>query len=114
MTGLIKRGDRGSGGPKVDFAAGAVSVGAGPAPSGGVDVRLARYDPRTIEVDVRRGENAGRRLPHKDVVREMILLGHWRGEAATFALPPAREPGLGEAAIVHASGAGPILAAAKR
>jgi hypothetical protein len=114
LTRLVKRGDRGSGGPKVDFAAGAVSVGAGLAPSDGADVWLARYDPRTIEVDVRRGENAGRRLAHKNVVREMILLGHWRGEAAIFALPPVREPGLADAAIVQATGAGPILAAAKR
>jgi hypothetical protein len=26
-------------------------------------------------------------LPHKDVVREMILLGQWRGEAAIFPVP---------------------------
>ncbi len=58
------------------------AVGAGAAPSGGADVWLARYIPRTVEVAIPRGENAGHTLPYKDVVREMILLGKWRGEAA--------------------------------
>ena len=66
-----------------------------------------------VEVTIPRGENAGHTLPYKDVVREMVLLGHWRGEAATFSVP-AGDPTLAEAAIVQADGAGPILAAAKR
>ena len=41
-------------------------------------------------------------------------LGKWRGEAATFPVPARSDPGLAEAAIVQANGAGPILAAAKR
>ena len=57
---------------------------AGRAPAGGADVWLARYIPRTVEVAIPRGENAGRTLPYKDVVREMVLLGKWRGEAATL------------------------------
>jgi hypothetical protein len=114
LAGLMSRGDRGGGGPDVHFATGAVSIGAGATPAGGADVWLARYDPRVIEVAVRRGENAGRTLPHKDVVREMIRLGDWRGRAETFALPAAGEPGLTEAVLVQASGAGPVLAAAKR
>jgi hypothetical protein len=114
LAGLMSRGDRGSGGPKVDFAGGAVTVGAGAAPAGGAEVWLARYDPRTVEVAVLRGENAGHTLPYKDVVREMILLGHWRGEAASFPLPGASEQGLAEAAIVQGDGCGPVLAAAKR
>ena len=62
---------------------------------------------------VRHGENSGRMLPHKDVVREMILLGQWRGEAAIFPVP-ASEPEIAEAAIVQAAESGPILVAAKR
>ncbi len=110
---LMSKGDRGAGGPEVHFAGRAVSVGAGAPPAGGADVWLARYDPRIVEVAVRRGENAGRTLPHKDVVREMILLGHWRGAAENFPLPAGGEPGLADAVIVQAAGAGPILAAAK-
>ena len=113
LAALIQRGDRGAAGPEIGFAGGAVSVGAGTAPSGGCEVWLARYDPRTVEVAVKRGENAGRTLPHKDVVHDMVLLGHWRGVAASFPLPGG-EPGLADAVIVQASGAGPILAAEKR
>ena len=109
----MSRGDRGAGGPSVGFSGGAVTVGAGAAPAGGADVWLARYIPHTVEVTIPRGENAGHTLPYKHVVREMVLLGKWRGEAATFPVPGG-DPGLAEAAIVQASGAGPILAAAKR
>ncbi len=70
--------------------------------------------PDAVEVAIPRGENAGRTLPYKDVVRDMVLIGHWHGEAATFPLPAGGEPGLAEAAIVQGAGAGPILAAARR
>ena len=91
-----------------------MSVAAGAAPAGGADVWLARYIPHAVEVAIPRGENAGHTLPYKHVVREMVLLGKWRGEAATFPVPAGSDPGLAEAAIVQADGAGPILAAAKR
>jgi hypothetical protein len=114
LQGLMSRADRGSGGPSVGFGGGAVTVGAGDPPSGGADVWLARYIPRTVEVAIPRGENAGHTLPYKDVVREMILLGKWRGEAATFPLPRGGDGGLAEAAIVQGSGCGPVIAAARR
>jgi hypothetical protein len=114
LAALMSRGDRGPAGPEVSFSGRAVSVGAGAAPASGADVWLARYDPRTVEVAVLRGENAGRTLPHKDVVHEMILLGHWHGQATTFPAPAEAGTGLAEAAIVQTAGAGPILAAARR
>jgi hypothetical protein len=114
LAGLMSRGDRGAGGPSIGFSGGAVTVGAGSAPAGGADVWLARYIPHTVEVAIPRGENGGRTLPYKDVVREMVLLGKWRGQAETFPVTGGSDPGLGEAAIVQANGAGPILAAAKR
>jgi hypothetical protein len=113
LSGLIRRGDRGAGGPDIGFSGGAVTVGAGPAPAGGADVWLARYIPRTVEVSIPRGENAGHTLPYKDVVREMILIGHWDGGAASFPLAGASGAGLAEAVIVQGAGSGPILAAAK-
>ena len=114
LAGLMSRGDRGAGGPSVGISGGTVTVGAGRAPAGGADVWLARYIPRTVEVTIPRGENAGHTLPYKDIVREMVLLGKWRGEAASFPVPSGSDPGLAEAAIVQANGAGAILAAAKR
>ena len=114
LAGLMSRGERGSGGPSVGFSGGAVTVGAGNAPAGGADVWLARYIPHTVEVAIARGENAGRTLPYKDVVRELMLIGHWKGEAATFPLPGGSDAGLAEAALVQGPGCGPILAAARR
>jgi hypothetical protein len=114
LATLISRGDRGARGPRVGFSGEAVTVGRGAAPAGGADVWLARYIPHTVDVTIPRGENAGHTLPYKHVVREMILLGKWRGEAATFPVPGGSDPGLAEAVLVQANGAGPILAAAKR
>jgi hypothetical protein len=114
LAELMSRGDRGAGGPSIGFSGEAVTVGRGAAPAGGADVWLARYIPHAVEVEIPRGENAGHTLPYQHVVREMVLIGRWRGEAATFPAPGASEPGLAEAAIVQTSGAGPILAAAKR
>ena len=114
LAALISRGDRGSGGPSVGFSGKAVTVGRGAAPAGGADVWLARYIPRTVEVAIPRGENAGHTLPYRHVVREMVPLGKWKGEAATFSVPGGSDSSLAEAAIVQASGSGPIIAAAKR
>jgi hypothetical protein len=114
LQGLMSRGDRGGGGPNVGFSGGAVTVGAGAAPTGGADVWLARYIPHTVEVAITRGENAGHTLPYKDVVRELVLLGKWRGEAASFPVPGGGDAGLAEAAIVQGSSCGPIVAAARK
>jgi hypothetical protein len=113
MGELAERADRGAAGPEARIEPGAATIGAGAAPPRGADVWLVRYDPRVIEIAVRRGENAGRTLAHKNVVRELILLGRWNGEAERLALPAASISGLADAVLVQASGAGPILAAAK-
>ena len=88
-----------------------VVVGGGPAPRDGADIWLVSYDPRSVEVPIRRGENGGRTLPHKNVVHDLALLGRWNGTALTLPLP-AVPAGLRAAVLVQASGGGPILAAA--
>jgi hypothetical protein len=113
LASLVRRGERGAGGPSVGFYEGRVTVGAGAAPAGGADVWLARYIPHAVEVTIPRGENGGHTLPYTHVVREMVLLGKWRGEAATFPAPGG-DASLAEAAIVQGSGSGPIIAAARR
>ena len=69
-----------------------MTVGAGLRLQAGRTCGSRAYIPRTVEVAIPRGENAGHTLPYKDVVREMVLLGQWRGEAATFPLPAAASP----------------------
>ena len=61
--------------------------------------------------DVRSGENAGKRLVHANVVREMIDLGTWNGSAdeRTFAMKTAGDGGV--ALLVQQGRGGPIIAA---
>src|SRR5277367_5412219 len=108
----MNRADRTATGPAVTIAAERAEIGAAKAPQA-ADVWLVRYDPRTVEVQVRRGENAGKTLPHKNVVREMVRLGGWNGKDERFSLPTDNSA-LGAAILVQTTGAGPILAAAKR
>ena len=88
------------------------TVGAGVAPRGGADVWLVRYDPRTIRVPVKAGENTGKTLPVRNVVRSLTRLGRWDGGAAQFRYPVA-PAGLGSVVIVQSREGGPILAAAR-
>ena len=71
-----------------------------------------RYDPRTINVAVLRGENGGVTLQHRNVVREVRVLGRWTGEAASFAVPAALRAGLKVAVLVQEGAGGAIVAAA--
>ena len=87
-------------------------MGAGRAPSGGADLWIASYDPRTIQVAIRAGENGGRTLPHSNIVRQLVKVGHWNGVATAYPLPGAM-PGLATAAFLQAGRGGPVLAAIK-
>jgi hypothetical protein len=75
------------------------------------DVWLVRYDPRIVQVPIRRGENGGRTLPHRNVVHQLVKLGGWSGQAETFALPQATDPHLRTAVLLQAGPGGPILSA---
>ena len=99
--------------PGLKLETGAVAIGAGPKPAQAADVWLARYDPRTLQVAIHGGENSGKTLPHKNIVRELVRIGGWNGAAETLRLPPPHQPGLTDAVLVQLPGGGPILAAAK-
>ena len=85
-----------------------VTVAAGIAPRRGADVWLVRYDPRVIQVPVKAGENTGKTLPQRNVVRVLKRLGGWNGAAGTYDLP-ASTPGLASVILVQARDGGPIL-----
>jgi hypothetical protein len=76
-------------------------------------VWLVRYDPRSRNVPIRAGENSGRTLPHRGIVRELIKLGDWTGPSASYSLPQANERGLSSAILVQRGAGGPIIAARK-
>jgi len=96
-------------GPKIVFRNGAVGLAGGTTPTSPADVWLVRYEPRSIEVPVARGENGGRTLPHANVVRELVRLGDWNGTTEGFRLPAADRPDLKTAVLVQAPNGGPIL-----
>lgn len=97
-------------GPAISATAQSVLIGAG---EGKADVWLVRYDPRVQQVPIKAGENNGRTLPHKNIVRELKRLGEWRGAAATYAVPPTTDPALKSAILVQKPEGGAIIAAAK-
>ena len=110
LDATIAREGPAHGGPALGVTGGRLTLGAGrPAPS---TVWLVRYDPRTIAVPIRAGENEGQTLPHRDVVRALVRLGDWSGAATTFTLPAAAS-GLASAILVQQGSGGPITAARK-
>ncbi|MEE9434387.1 MAG: DUF1223 domain-containing protein [Sphingorhabdus sp.] len=98
------------GGPSISAAAGRVTVGAG---KGSADVWLVRYDPRIQNVRIRAGENTGRTIPHRNIVRRLVKLGKWSGKAASYPVPAKRSPKYRSAILVQSSGHREIIAARK-
>ena len=90
-----------------------VDVGSGKVPRGGAEVWLVRYDPREQDVVVRKGDNRGQTVVHRNVVREIKRLGAWRGRPTAYRLPAA-EDGLATAVLVQGVDGGRILGVAVR
>jgi hypothetical protein len=111
IDAALKRATLPAGGPTVTLGGGGAAV-AGAAPARPAEVWLVRYDPNVVQVPIKRGENTGKTLPHRNVVRELTRLGAWNGGAASFAVP-AGPAGLRTAVLVQAGTGGPILAAVK-
>lgn len=65
-------------------------------------------------VAIRRGENRGREISYHNVVRQMVPIGTWHGDAVTVELPASDlMAGYdGCTAILQINGAGPIIGAA--
>jgi hypothetical protein len=113
LAGLIRAGDRGAAGPAIALSGGAVAVGAGAPGAHPADVWLVRYDPRIVQVPIKRGENGGKTLPHRNVVRQLVRLGAWSGQPERLIIPAAADPVLKTAILVQAPKGGPILAAVR-
>ncbi|MBQ1543372.1 MAG: DUF1223 domain-containing protein [Caulobacteraceae bacterium] len=87
-----------------------IAVGSGPSPKGGAEVWLIRYDPHEQQVEVKRGENRGKTVVHRNVVRQLVKLGPWAGRPRTYAVPEADDDGLAAVVVVQAVKTGRILA----
>ena len=101
-----------TGGPAIDVAAGKVIVGAGKA-APKTSVWAVDYDPRNQQVAVKAGENGGRTLPHRNVVRRLTRLGDWTGARAAFALASPENAAYRTAILIQQGVGGPIVAALK-
>ncbi len=112
LRGLLAAADRGDGGPMISIGSQTVGISAGTA-GNGADVWLVRYDPRIIQVSIKRGENGGKTLPHKNIVRSLTRIARWTGRPLTLAIPPKADAAWKTAVLVQKSGGGPILAAAE-
>jgi hypothetical protein len=110
VEGLIAKAGRPVG-PDVRITPTGASIAAGAWSGVPADVWLVRYDQAVVQVPVKRGENGGQTLPHKNVVRSLTRLGDWSGRALTvsFGAAPA---GLSTAVLVQRPG-GQIVAAAR-
>jgi len=97
--------DAAAGEPRVVIAAGV--------PSGGfASVWQVLFDSRH-ETEIKRGENSGRTLVYRNVVRDMRAIGTWRGEA--LILPLALDddiPGLHLAVLLQSGDTGRIVGVA--
>lgn len=106
VDAAITRYDRGVGGPEIwsDGRTAAVQRGVGKG-----TLWLVRYDPRTIPVPISAGENGGRTIPHRNIVRQLVQVGQWTGPSARFTVPAARA-GLRTALLLQDGRGGPIIA----
>ena len=86
-----------------------VAVGSGPAPRGGGEVWLIRFDPREQEIAVKRGDNRGQTILHRNVVRELVRLGPWAGRPKLYRMPAATDDDLETVVIVQGAKGGRII-----
>ena len=91
-----------------------VDVGSGRPPKGGAEVWLVRYDPREQLVEVKAGDNRGKRVGHRNVVREIVRLGAWRGRPTAYRIRTRAEEGLKTVLLVLGAEGGRIIAVAEQ
>jgi hypothetical protein len=107
---LIRQAQRaGHNPPDMTLRRGRLAVGSGRIPSGGAEVWLIRYDPDDQAVLVKRGENRGQTVTQRNVVRQLVQLGTWRGRSKLYAVPAAPSADLKTVILVQATRSGRII-----
>ena len=108
----IHRYDRGTVGPTIVRMGNKVTIG-GAAAKGASTVWLVEYDPRNQNVPINAGENGGRTLPHRDIVRGLQMLGSWSGAPVSLTVVAPSNPAYRTAVLVQQGKGGPIVAAGR-
>lgn len=91
-----------------------VSVGSGAVPRGGLEAWLIRYDPMRREVKVDRGENRGRTVVHRNLVREVVRLGTWSGQPRVYKAPAPKSDDLVSIVVLQEPRGGRVWSIARR
>lgn len=112
LVAAIRAQDRGPAGPTIEAAPGTVTIGKA-ATAQPATIWLVRYDARALSVPIRAGENGGRTLVHRNVVRSLSIIGTWNGTSKTVAIPTNSDPNLKSAVLVQAGRGGRIVAASR-
>ena len=101
--------------PEIRLSAGQAAVGSGPAPSGGADVWLVRYQAQPQETQVKDGENRGVTVIYRNVAVGLQRLGTWSGRPRVYPLPKAagKDGDVKLAVLLQARASGKILGALK-
>ena len=112
LAAAIRANARGADGPSIARTGSQVVIGKAAARKAAT-VWLVRYDPRTISVAIRAGENGGKTLPHRNIVRSLDALGSWSGPQMSFAVPAAADSHYLSAILVQEGKGGRIVAASR-
>lgn len=77
----------------------------------GLVLKLVTYDPREVDVHVKKGENAGKTLPHVNVVRKVVTVSEMGGEEAERVVVVRKvEGGLKQVVLVQRGVGGGVVA----
>jgi hypothetical protein len=113
LEALVRRETASTGAPNISIAHDHIKIGTSDVPATSADVWLIRYDPNIEQVAIARGENGGRTLPHRNVVKELVKLGSWSGKAKIYAIPQTPRSDLRAAVLIQQGPGGAIIAAAR-
>ena len=100
-------------GPRVQLLRAGARVRVSGGGGGRADVWLVRYDPLEHSVRVKTGDNKGKLVVQRYVVRELTRLGGYAGRLRTYTAPKATADGLSTLVVVQGVRGGPILGVSK-
>ncbi len=113
LKNAVSRSRKIYGGPSIKAQDSFVSISKANNKQYNTKIWLVRYDPRTLNVAIKTGENGGRTLPHKNIVRELKDMGFWTGKETNIKVPKAKDKRWKSVILVQNMGNGKILSAAK-